>query len=323
MDDLSNVWAVGVAHYAVSDTGTLVFASESLGDRWPVDDGRPIAAAPQTLPVPKRLYVDPVVSPNGRFVAVEDYDDGRRHLVIDLQTGAPQRLTFNDDEDETPVWSPDGVWVAYASDRRSGRQILRRRADGGGAEESLWTGKPHLHVEDWTGDGRYLVTSGSRMGPRLRSSTSQAKPPALRPLMPAQGGIEQCARLSAMAGGSLHAAANRAVRRSTCRTFRSSAHAGRSRKAAASTRCGRPTAARSSTAAVRPCFACRSNDGSALSFSRPRANFPSLPGVKGNHRSWTVMPNGDVLVLHNKSANQVPSLSVFLNWAGSLLGDAR
>ena len=38
VDDVSNVWAVGAAHYAVSDSGTLVFVSDrwaAMGSRWP------------------------------------------------------------------------------------------------------------------------------------------------------------------------------------------------------------------------------------------------------------------------------------------------
>ena len=41
---------------------------------------------------------------------------------------------------------------------------------------------------------------------------------------------------------------------------------------------------------------------SALSFSPPAAIFTSLTGVKGNHHSWTVMPDGGALVLENASA---------------------
>ncbi len=323
VDDVSNVWSVGAAHYAVSDSGTLVFVAESL-----VGDGLSMArltaggTVAQTLAVPKRLYADPVVAPNGRFVAVEDYDTADDIWVIDLQTGAPQRLTFSESEDETPVWSPDGVWVAYASDRSEGRQILRRRADGGGAEEILWTGKTHLHVDDWTSDGRYLVTSGiEESGLALLDLT--AKPPALRPLMTGKHGITS-ARVSTDGRWIAHTSAESGAEEIYVQDFpQLGARWQVSRDGGVNPMWAPDGRAifynRGATlyrVPVQP-------TAGALSFSPPAAIFTSLTGVKGNHRSWTVQPDGGVLVLHNESANQVPFLSVFLNWAGSLLGDAR
>ena len=218
---------------------------------------------------------------------MEDYDTADDIWVIDLQTGAPQRLTFSENEDETPVWSPDGVWVAYASDRSEGRQILRRRADGGGAEEILWTGKTHLHVDDWTPDGRYLVTSGiEESGLALLDLT--AKPPALRPLMTGKHGITS-AKVSTD-GRWIAYTVGRIRRRGDLRAGLSAA---------------RRTLAGVADGGVNPMWAPDGraifyNRGAtlyrvpvqptagALSFSPAAAIFTSLTGVKGNHRSWTV-----------------------------------
>ena len=320
--DVANVWSVGASHYALSDTGTLVFASESL-----VTDGLsmtrvPIAAAMRSLPVPPRYYVDPIVSPNGRFVAVEDLGDADDIWVIDLQTGAPQRLTFNAGEDETPVWSPDGLWVAYASDRSEGRQILRRRADGGGAEERVWSGAAHLHVEDWTPDGRYLITSG--VGEEgLGLLDLHASPPTVRVFMPAQRGVTM-ARLSADGRWIAYAAGESGSDEIYVQDFpqlsaRWQVTQGGGVNAMWSAD-GRALFYRRGETLFRVPV---QTAASALSFSAAVPIFKVLPGVKGNHRPWAVMPNGDALVLENKSGDQGAQLNLFLNWAATLFERPR
>jgi Tol biopolymer transport system component len=68
------------------------------------------------------------------------------------------RLTSDPARDQNPVWSPDGKWVAFASDREGGVfQIYRKDASGAGQEERLTDG-PHRKVPyDWSRDGRYLL----------------------------------------------------------------------------------------------------------------------------------------------------------------------
>ena len=85
--------------------------------------------------------------------------DGDEIWVLDLERGSSTRLTFDPAEDETPAWSPDGRWVAYAATRGGQRVILRKRADGSGAEETLWSFTGHAHVDAFTPDGRALLVS--------------------------------------------------------------------------------------------------------------------------------------------------------------------
>jgi len=91
-------------------------------------------------------------------VALHVTSDQNDVWVADVARGTLTRLSFNDGEDETPAWSPDGRTVAWASSRADlTRGVFRRAADGSGNEELIWKSEHHVHIRDWTPDGRSLV----------------------------------------------------------------------------------------------------------------------------------------------------------------------
>ena len=103
-------------------------------------------------------YSDPRVSRDGQRVALHLSEDSDDAWIHDLARGTLTRLTYGPSEDETPVWSPDSQSIAYASDRGGTRRaVVRRRADGGGAEEDLLIATDHIHVTDWSPDGKTVV----------------------------------------------------------------------------------------------------------------------------------------------------------------------
>jgi len=67
---------------------------------------------------PPALNVEPVWSPDGRFVAFRSIRDGNSDVyVVDLETGSEKRLTDSAALDLEPDWSPDGEWIAFGSNR--------------------------------------------------------------------------------------------------------------------------------------------------------------------------------------------------------------
>jgi len=78
-------------------------------------------------------YYDPVFSPDGRRLAVEQ---GSADIwVIDLVRGSSSRLTFEGANEYNPIWSLDGEWIYFGSIAQNRPSIRRKRASGVGVEE--------------------------------------------------------------------------------------------------------------------------------------------------------------------------------------------
>jgi len=146
------------AQFSISDTGTLAYmpaGAEGAGTRLLT-----VSTSGQLSPIATetRDYSDPRVSPDGHFLAAHLQGDENDIWVTDIARGTLTRLSMDAGEDETPVWSPDGRFVAWSGSRGDVlRGIFRRRADGSGSEELIWRLEKHAHVRDWTPDGRALV----------------------------------------------------------------------------------------------------------------------------------------------------------------------
>jgi Tol biopolymer transport system component len=92
------------------------------------------------------------LSPDGKLVAFTRQEDrGQDVWISDLEREVDSRLTF--DGGRSPVWSPDGTEIAFLR----GDTILRKPVSGAGAEVVLWTGPGLLALNDWSGDGEYLL----------------------------------------------------------------------------------------------------------------------------------------------------------------------
>jgi serine/threonine protein kinase/Tol biopolymer transport system component len=151
------------ALYAASATGTLAYLEGP-----PVDTGDTVSLVwvdrsgrIQPVGLPPRGYRSPTLSSDGERVVVDITEaDGRRDVWVgDLDESTLRRLTFTGEDTETPAWTPDRRHIVYASGPEGPRKaILRRPADGSGAEETLLTGR-HLHVNSISPDGRWLVYS--------------------------------------------------------------------------------------------------------------------------------------------------------------------
>ena len=76
-------------------------------------------------------------------------------------------ITSDSGDDFSPVWSPDGTRIAFASDRRGVRGLYVKNASGAGDDKLLLSSVVLKDVEDWSRDGRWIVFSQSRPGNRV------------------------------------------------------------------------------------------------------------------------------------------------------------
>ena len=176
----------GVAQYDVSATGMLAYLpGRSSGASLPKAlafagrDGKiqPLGLTPQP-------YIHPRLSPDGRQLAIGT-DDGKdaNVWVYDVKSGGSlRRLTFGG-RNQYPIWTRDGRFITFQSDRDGDEAIFRQPADGSGPAERLT--KPNAGVghrpESWSPDGKTLsmnVVSTSNQSIWTIRTDSGAQPTA-------------------------------------------------------------------------------------------------------------------------------------------------
>jgi Tol biopolymer transport system component len=112
------------------------------------------------------------LSPDGRRAAVSVKDDsasGQRGRpkkdiwIFDIARGVRTRFTFYPPitglgpEANSPIWSPDGSRVVFASNRNGHFDFYQKAASGAGAEELLLADSVDKALESWSPDGRFLL----------------------------------------------------------------------------------------------------------------------------------------------------------------------
>jgi len=161
LDDLRTTSIFG-AQYALSDTGTLLYAGGGA-----TDEGKLVkvdqVGNPQDLGVPSGIFQHVSMSRDGNLVAVSMQEGGKMHVfVIDLRRPSLlTRLTSDGTINAGPIWSPQGDKIVYHSDRGGVSTLWIQAADGNSAasplqEVGLWN-----LPADWTRDGRQIIFEGN------------------------------------------------------------------------------------------------------------------------------------------------------------------
>jgi len=143
---------------SASADGLLIFASGASGDVqlvWVDRDTKQINTIADKL---TDVQVA-VISPQGDRVAMQINAGATDIWVLDLARGVRTRLTFGPVANTVPIWSPDGMWVAYESPRDGHFNLYRKHSDGSGAEELLLSDDKQVNPCDWSRDGKFLLYS--------------------------------------------------------------------------------------------------------------------------------------------------------------------
>ncbi|MFN0181216.1 MAG: protein kinase domain-containing protein [Gemmatimonadales bacterium] len=147
----------GAALLAVAENGTLVFEPGNANAPQVVRavdrSGRDLGAI-----VPAG-YLDGIrLSPDGRRIAANVRAPSKNDIWIFGPEGEPERMTFDEAEDEHPVWSPDGSAIAYTSSLASqARRLQIKAVTAGTRPRRILTWPRHLHLTSWARDGRWLL----------------------------------------------------------------------------------------------------------------------------------------------------------------------
>ena len=83
--------------------------------------------------------------------------------LLEFARALRSRFTTHPAADLWPAWSPDGVHIAFSSERGGPMWVYRKRADGGGEAEALESeikGLASIYASDWSRDGRFLTVHG-------------------------------------------------------------------------------------------------------------------------------------------------------------------
>jgi serine/threonine-protein kinase len=144
----------GTAHFALSQNGTLAYVPPREAARrlvW-VDRGGSVRPITESL----RGFEDPRLSPDGQRIAVTILERGGVDIwVYDFARDSFTRLSFASEEDQAPIWTPDGNRVTFR--RGASSNIFWQPADGSGTEERLTTSKYTQRPGSWSLDGTVLV----------------------------------------------------------------------------------------------------------------------------------------------------------------------
>jgi serine/threonine protein kinase/Tol biopolymer transport system component len=151
----------GRSAFAVSQNGVLVYRTGGPAANrrfvWFDRTGRQVTSAGEA-----GLYTANFdLSPDGKRIAVARLNQATSQYdiwLLDWARDASTRFTFDPSVsfNGNVVWSPDGLRIAFTSNRKGNRDIFARTT-GGAGEDTLRDSSDDEWIEDWSKDGRYIA----------------------------------------------------------------------------------------------------------------------------------------------------------------------
>jgi serine/threonine-protein kinase len=149
----------GAADLTVSATGTLWYTAGKVGASgtyepvWVTRDGEVTRVATDLF----GLISDPVLSRDGKRLAVTTRQMGSEIWIKDLEQGTLSKLSLNGKSNVRPAWTGDGRTVAFMSDQRGRREVYQRLADGSRPETLLLDEKRPVSDIVLSRDGAWAI----------------------------------------------------------------------------------------------------------------------------------------------------------------------
>lgn len=140
-----------------SNVGSIAYRVASGGNRrfsWFDRSGRKIRSVGEA----RDGGLSPAMSPDGRYVAFSRTVNGNQDIwLLDLESGATTRFTFDPGLDFVPLWSPDGSRIVFSSNRSGVFDLYEKAATGAGATKPLLATPENKFAVDWSADGKFLL----------------------------------------------------------------------------------------------------------------------------------------------------------------------
>ncbi|MBZ5626223.1 MAG: serine/threonine-protein kinase [Acidobacteriia bacterium] len=151
----------GQMSVAVSATGLLLYNAFSASMRftWWDRTGKPLGAVGEP-PANNFMFR---LSPDSRHIAVQRNTAGSSDLwLIEAERGIPNRFTAGTVSNTQPIWSPDGRTILFT--HLGSRNLFRKETNGVGEEQLVAERPGNAYPVDWSGDGRWVLTSETAPG---------------------------------------------------------------------------------------------------------------------------------------------------------------
>jgi Tol biopolymer transport system component len=166
-DEVTFESAIGKGDFDVSRNGVLIYYVSSTGAGAVGEDAFEFqlqwadrSAQVTTSVGPWGIYRGVEVSPNGQRVAVHRHDGtGGDVWIMEPPPQGPRRITFDATQDNSsPIWSPEGDRIVFASRRNGKWGLYETRSDGSGNDGDLLVESdlPKAPMS-WSPDGKRLV----------------------------------------------------------------------------------------------------------------------------------------------------------------------
>jgi eukaryotic-like serine/threonine-protein kinase len=181
-------WAVDrrAADFSAAYNGTLVFLSTvGSGQRlvWFDREGKEQGVAIPDIGNPTSGLMAGSLSPGGDRVAItRARGAGSDIWIYNLKTALGTRLTFTDDFDESPVWSPDASNIVFTRNLVDHYELRLKSVSGGGEEQVLLKTTGNVLVSSWSRDRRFIFygadifrTTGKVQGTALALGSTDHK----------------------------------------------------------------------------------------------------------------------------------------------------
>ncbi|MGD9345423.1 MAG: hypothetical protein PVH84_06140, partial [Candidatus Aminicenantes bacterium] len=154
---------LGLANFALSDSGSLVFVQGSVK---PLENEliwADLEGNVERLPFPIAFYQSPRLSPDGKQLVVSRLDNMPNIWIYGLERGTSRRLTDEEGSEYWAIWTPDGKRIVFNSTRTGhpAAPLLWKPADGSSPAELFTEGKNHQQPKSWSADGKVMaITEG-------------------------------------------------------------------------------------------------------------------------------------------------------------------